>query len=90
MSTFAAERSLDARELDRLVQRLLLLTVLAKRHDAMELLVVLTARLTAELVDFVLDNETHTHYLHALHVLPIERSARCHNSLAQLFYHIFS
>lgn len=46
------------------MQRLLLLTVLAERHDAVELLVVLTARLTAELVDFVLDNETHTHYLH--------------------------
>lgn len=57
------------------MQRLLLLTVLAERHDAMELLVVLTTRLTAELVDFVLDNETHTHHLHALHMLLTERSA---------------
>lgn len=72
------------------MQRLLLLTVLAERHDAVELLVVLTARLTAELVDFVLDNETHTHYLHVLHMLLTERSARCHNSLPKLFYHIFS
>lgn len=70
------------------MQRLLLLTVLAERHDAVELLVVLTARLTAELVDFVLDNETHTHSSSARSAYVTNRK-KC-RSLAQLFYHIFS
>lgn len=48
--TFAAEWPLDSWELDRLVQRLLFLAVLAKSHNAVELLVVLTANLTAELI----------------------------------------
>lgn len=60
--TLAAEGSLDARELDRLVQRLLLLAELAERHDAVELLVVLAARLAAELVDFVLGGKEGIHY----------------------------
>lgn len=55
--TLAAEGSLDAWELDRLVQRLLLLAELAESHDAVELLVVLAASLAAELVDFVLDRQ---------------------------------
>lgn len=58
ISTFAAERSLDSGELDHLVQRLLLLTVLAERHNAVQLLVVLTARLTAELVHLILNTHT--------------------------------
>lgn len=40
---------------------LLFLAVLAKRHDAVELLVVLTAWLTAELIDLILNTHTHTH-----------------------------
>lgn len=36
------------------MERLLLVTVLTKGHDAVQFLIVLTARLTAELVDFIL------------------------------------
>lgn len=54
--TLAAEGSLDARKLDRLVQRLLLLAELAESYDAVELLVVLAACLAAELVNFVLES----------------------------------
>lgn len=61
--TLATEGPLDARELDRLVQRLLLLAELAEGHDAVELLVVLAARLAAELVDFVLGRQEKTHQL---------------------------
>lgn len=56
--TFAAEWSLDPRELDCLVKSLLLLAVLAECHDAVELLVVLTAGLTAELVHLILKTQT--------------------------------
>lgn len=52
--TFAAERPLDSGELHHLVQRLLLLAVLAGGDDAVQLLVVLAARLAAELVHLVL------------------------------------
>ena len=58
IDTFAAEGSLDSGELDHLVQRLLLLAVLAERHDAVQLLVVLAARLTAELVRLFLNKHT--------------------------------
>lgn len=37
------------------MQRLLLLAVLTKRHNAVELLVVVTTRFTAKLVDFILE-----------------------------------
>lgn len=52
--TFTAEWPFDSRELDCLVQRLLFLAVLAESHNAVELLVVLTANLTAELIYFIL------------------------------------
>lgn len=55
--TLAAEGSLDAGELDRLVQRLLLLAELAEGDNAVQLLVVLAACLAAELVDFVLHGD---------------------------------
>ena len=42
------------------MEGLLLLTVLTERHDAVELLVVLTAAAAAELVHLVL-RDTHTH-----------------------------
>lgn len=59
-STFATEWFLDPGEFDRLVQRLLLLAVLAECHDAVQLLVVLTARLATELVDFILKDGDRT------------------------------
>lgn len=58
ISTFTAERSLDPREPDRLMERLLFLAVLAERHNAVELLVVLAAGLAAELVDLILRRHT--------------------------------
>lgn len=58
--TFTAEWPLDSWELDRLVQRLLFLAVLAKSHNAVELLVVLTANLTAELIYLILKVNTFT------------------------------
>lgn len=42
------------------MQRLLFLAVLAKSHDAVELLVVLAADLAAELVDLILKANTFT------------------------------
>lgn len=42
------------------MQRLLFLAVLAESHNAVELLVVLTANLTAELVDLILQANTCT------------------------------
>lgn len=42
------------------MQRLLFLAVLAERHDAVELLVVLTANLTAELIHLILKVKTFT------------------------------
>lgn len=75
--TLAAEGPLDARELDRLVQCLLLLAELAEGHDAVELLVVLAARLAAELVDFVLGRqEKHVGDPRALHRLAMQSDFR--------------
>lgn len=43
------------------MERLLLLAVLAEGDDAVQLLVVLTTYLTAELVHFILGGKIHTH-----------------------------
>lgn len=54
--TFTTEGPLHPRELHSLMQSLLFLTVLAERHYAVELLVVITTGLTAELMHFILQN----------------------------------
>jgi len=52
--TFTTKGPLHPRELHGLMQSLLFLTVLAERHYAVELLVVITTGLTAKLMDFIL------------------------------------
>ena len=63
--TLAAEGSFDPGELDRFVQGLLLLAVVAEGDDAVQLLVVFTAHLAAELVHLVLHTATHPSRHHA-------------------------
>lgn len=52
--TFTAERPFDPWKLDSLMKCLFFLAILAESHNTMELLIVLTTRLTAKLVHFVL------------------------------------